>query len=83
MTAPPMRPLSFGEIRDGAFTPYRRHVLRFVGTRAPMMAGFIAAIPFLGVAGLFAASVNAAAGRVGAEAPDGEIAAGRPPLAGA
>jgi hypothetical protein len=57
MTVPTMRPLSFGEILDGAFTLYRRHFLRFVGTSALLMAGLIVGIVFLGVTGVAAASV--------------------------
>ena len=34
----PMRPLSFGEILDGAFTLYRRNFTRFLGTWALVMA---------------------------------------------
>lgn len=50
MTLSNMRPLSFGEILDGAFTLYRRNFLRFVGTSALLVTGMTAAILLLGLA---------------------------------
>lgn len=41
MTQPIIRPLSFGEILDGAFTLYRRNFLRFLGTTLLVLVGAV------------------------------------------
>lgn len=66
MTLPSMRPLSFGEILDGAFTLYRRNFLRFAGTALLVMAGTFVIAVVLGVTGVSAASVMPRFMQVGA-----------------
>lgn len=52
MTVPNFRPLSFGEILDGAFTLYRRNFRLFAGTSLLLMVGvFIAAVVLGGTGG--------------------------------
>jgi hypothetical protein len=57
MTLPTFRPLSFGEILDGAFTLYRRNFRRFVGTSALLMAGMVVGMMLVGVVVAYAAAV--------------------------
>jgi hypothetical protein len=49
MTLPNFRPLSFGEILDGAFTLYRRNFLRFLGTSALLMTGMMVGMMLVGI----------------------------------
>ena len=57
MTLPTMRPLSFGEILDGAFTLYRRNFLRFLGTSALLMTGMVVGMMLVGVVVGYASAV--------------------------
>lgn len=57
MALPNLRPLSFGEILDGAFTLYRRNFVTFVVTALIPSAVVIAALVVMG-GGLFAAMAS-------------------------
>jgi hypothetical protein len=57
MTLPNLRPLSFGEILDGAFTLYRRNFRLFIGTSFVLMAGLVVGAAVLGGTGVAMASV--------------------------
>jgi hypothetical protein len=48
---PNLRPLSFGEILDGAFTLYRRNFLRFFGTALAFGTAFVVIAVIVGVSG--------------------------------
>jgi len=51
MTVPNLRPLSFGEILDGAFTLYRRNFPLFMGTSVLLTLALFAAILVIGGTG--------------------------------
>jgi hypothetical protein len=51
MTVPSLRPLSFGEILDGAFTLYRRNFRLFMGTSLVLTLALFAAIFIIGGTG--------------------------------
>ena len=57
MTLPNFRPLSFGEILDGAFTLYRRNFRLFVGTSLLLMVGLVIGIAVVGGTGTAVASI--------------------------
>jgi hypothetical protein len=65
MTLPNLRPLSFGETLDRAFTLYRRNFALFVGTSLLTMVGVVIAAVVLGaLAGAMVALVPGAVGLV-------------------
>jgi hypothetical protein len=57
MTLPNFRPLSFGEILDGAFTLYRRNFRLFVGTSLLLMVGLAIGATVVGSTGTAVASI--------------------------
>ena len=57
MTLPNFRPLSFGEILDGAFTLYRRNFRLFVGTSLLLMVGLVIGMVVVGGTGMAMASI--------------------------
>lgn len=57
MTAPNFRPLSFGEVLDGAFTLYRRNFRLFVGTSFLLMLGLVIAAAVLVGTGAFVMAI--------------------------
>jgi hypothetical protein len=60
MALPTLRPLSFGEILDGAFTLYRRNFVTFAGTALIPTAAMVVA--FLVLGGGFVAAMTSAGG---------------------
>ncbi|HEX6911255.1 MAG TPA: hypothetical protein VF142_12705, partial [Longimicrobium sp.] len=57
MTLPNFRPLSFGEILDGAFTLYRRNFRLFVGTSFVLMLGVALGLVVVGGTGMAMATI--------------------------
>jgi hypothetical protein len=56
MTMPTLRPLSFGEILDRAFTLYRRNLVLFLGTSILLSVGlFIGVVVLIGLGGVMMA----------------------------
>jgi hypothetical protein len=66
MTAPNLRPLSFGEILDGAFTLYRRNFVTFLLTALLPIIGIVALLAMFGLSVFAAAASGDAAAIMGA-----------------
>lgn len=57
MTPSNFRPLSFGEVLDGAFTLYRRNVRLFIGTSFLLTAGLAIGVAVVGGLGAFVMAI--------------------------